>query len=511
MGKRVQVNRDYRAVVLPDGPTPHSGGDLVDLTNAEFAALPPALTRAVTDTGVVIADPIRTVPGGGGGGGGGVTSVAGRTGAVTLTATDLADASAVGVAVITAPTVVAAQDSLDVPDATALSAHALAFTSVQPAGLTKAAVGLGSVDNTSDLAKPVSTATTTALAGKQPSGTYSTAADIATASTADRARSNHTGTQLATTITGLTSASVGLANVDNTSDLSKPVSTAVTAALAALPSGGTSPDTQAFISSGTWTKPTGAKLVRVVCIGAGSGGGSGRRGAASTVRVGGGGGGAGGWTQLTYDAADLTSTVSVTVGAAGAGGAAITVNDTSGNTGSAGTVSSFGGYVNASPSGLGGQGGTASSGTGGTAGIGMFSGSVGGNAQGSGGGGAGPTAVAGISGGGAGGGITAVNTASTGAGAPGSRMVNNAGTATGGLVDSTVPQGAYAGAAVTVKGMPGWGAGGGASSITTTAQSGATALDYGAGGGGGGAALNGNNSGAGGNGGGGYVLVVTTF
>lgn len=41
-----------------------------------------------------------------------------------------------------------------------------AGTAVQPEGLTKAAVGLGNVDNTSDVNKPISTATQTALNGK---------------------------------------------------------------------------------------------------------------------------------------------------------------------------------------------------------------------------------------------------------------------------------------------------------------------------------------------------------
>jgi hypothetical protein len=44
-------------------------------------------------------------------------------------------------------------------------------------------------------------------------------------------RANHTGTQPASTITGLTKASVGLGSVDNTSDADKPVSTAVQTAL----------------------------------------------------------------------------------------------------------------------------------------------------------------------------------------------------------------------------------------------------------------------------------------
>lgn len=68
---------------------------------------------------------------------------------------------------------------------------------------TKADVGLGNVDNTSDANKPVSTAQATALAGK--------------------AAASHTHTK----------ADVGLGNVDNTSDANKPVSTAQAAALAA--------------------------------------------------------------------------------------------------------------------------------------------------------------------------------------------------------------------------------------------------------------------------------------
>lgn len=43
---------------------------------------------------------------------------------------------------------------------------AKADTAVQPAGLTKGAIGLGNVDNTSDLNKPISTATAVALAAK---------------------------------------------------------------------------------------------------------------------------------------------------------------------------------------------------------------------------------------------------------------------------------------------------------------------------------------------------------
>lgn len=75
--------------------------------------------------------------------------------------------------------------------------------------LAKADVGLSNVDNTSDAAKPVSTAQAAALAAKAP-----------------LASPAFTGTP-----TGITKAHVGLGNVDNTSDAAKPVSTATQTAL----------------------------------------------------------------------------------------------------------------------------------------------------------------------------------------------------------------------------------------------------------------------------------------
>lgn len=79
-------------------------------------------------------------------------------------------------------------------------------------GITKAMVGLGNVDNTSDAAKPLSTAETTALALK-----------------ADLASPTFTGT-----VGGITKSMVGLGNVDNTADSAKPVSTAQASADAAV-------------------------------------------------------------------------------------------------------------------------------------------------------------------------------------------------------------------------------------------------------------------------------------
>lgn len=82
--------------------------------------------------------------------------------------------------------------------------------------LVKADVGLGNVDNTSDASKPVSTAQQSALNLK-----------------ANLASPTFTGTvTLPSTTNGLSKSNVGLSNVDNTSDAAKPISTAVSSALA---------------------------------------------------------------------------------------------------------------------------------------------------------------------------------------------------------------------------------------------------------------------------------------
>ena len=77
-------------------------------------------------------------------------------------------------------------------------------------GLSKSAVGLGNVDNTSDLNKPVSTATQTAL----------------------NLKANIANPTFSGTVGGITKSMVGLSNVDDTSDSNKPVSTATQTALA---------------------------------------------------------------------------------------------------------------------------------------------------------------------------------------------------------------------------------------------------------------------------------------
>lgn len=86
----------------------------------------------------------------------------------------------------------------------------------QHQSLTKSDVGLGNVDNTSDANKPISSATQTALNGKENTITAGTTAQY------------YRGDK---TFQTLNKTAVGLANVDNTSDANKPISTATQTAL----------------------------------------------------------------------------------------------------------------------------------------------------------------------------------------------------------------------------------------------------------------------------------------
>ncbi len=85
-------------------------------------------------------------------------------------------------------------------------------------GITATMVGLGNVDNTTDLLKPISTATQTALDTKSSNSDLALKAPLASPT--------FTGT-----VSGITATMVGLGNVDNTTDLLKPISTATQTAL----------------------------------------------------------------------------------------------------------------------------------------------------------------------------------------------------------------------------------------------------------------------------------------
>lgn len=101
-------------------------------------------------------------------------------------------------------------------------------------------------------------------------------------------------------------------------------------------------DIQTFTSSGTWTKPDGAKFVTVEVWGAGAGGGSGTRNATSTAGAGGAGGGGGGYIYKTYNASELSATETVIIGSGGAGAASVTVDSTAGSSGKDGGNTVFG-------------------------------------------------------------------------------------------------------------------------------------------------------------------------
>jgi hypothetical protein len=121
-------------------------------------------------------------------------------------------------------------------------------------GVTKAMVGLGNVDNTSDASKPVSTATQTALDLKANSAAPTFTGTVVLPSTTSIGNVSATElgyvdgvtsaiqTQLDAkapiadptftgTVSGITKAMVGLNNVNNTADANKPVSTAQQTAL----------------------------------------------------------------------------------------------------------------------------------------------------------------------------------------------------------------------------------------------------------------------------------------
>ena len=103
-------------------------------------------------------------------------------------------------------------------------------------GISATKVGLGNVDNTADLAKPISTATQTALDLKASITSVNLKANTTElALKADLSDLNLKAPIASPTFTGsvsgITSAMVGLSNVNNTSDLDKAISTATQSAL----------------------------------------------------------------------------------------------------------------------------------------------------------------------------------------------------------------------------------------------------------------------------------------
>ena len=142
---------------------------------------------------------------------GNVTSVAGRQGAVVLTKADVGLSNVDNTSDASKPISSAVQTALNAKEPTLAAGTTAQYLRGDKtwAAHDKSSVGLGSVDNTSDLAKPVSTATQNALNAK-----------------ANTASPTFTGT-----VSGITKSMVGLGSVDNTSDAAKPISSATQTAL----------------------------------------------------------------------------------------------------------------------------------------------------------------------------------------------------------------------------------------------------------------------------------------
>ena len=267
-------------------------------------------------------------------------------------------------------------------------------------------------------------------------------------------------------------------------------------------------DVQIFSTSGTWTKPSGARYVEVFMWAGGGGGGGGRKGAAGTTRGGGGGGGSGAYHEMKMSAVVLPATVSVTVGAGGLGGLPQATNSTDGGAFRSNSGDSvFGAWGRVSGGNGGGSGTNGSGGSGGSSGNGLGiasgSGGSGGGAGGGSSGGQAPAPYVGAGSGGGGAGISSANAYFTGGtGARNfSRYVTESATAAGanGLSRDSGD-------------FVGGNGGGGGTSTSTSSQNGGNGGWPGGGGGGGSAGIdNVTNGGGGGDGANGAVIVITYF
>ena len=104
-------------------------------------------------------------------------------------------------------------------------------TGVASISALKTALGVDQVNNTSDIAKPISTATQAALDTKVSTATFSTTVATKANVTDVTLKAPLESPTFTGTVSGITKAMVGLSNVANTADLAKPISTATQEAL----------------------------------------------------------------------------------------------------------------------------------------------------------------------------------------------------------------------------------------------------------------------------------------
>jgi hypothetical protein len=280
-------------------------------------------------------------------------------------------------------------------------------------------------------------------------------------------------------------------------------------------------DTYTTAGSTTWTKPSWAKMVKVIAIGGGAGGGSGGRYATSSARCGGGAGGGGGTVSFICPASFLGSTETVIVGSGGQGGASQGTDTSPGNDGLDGGKSSFGSIISAG-FGTKGSGGASSSNSngGGSVSITTMDSLVGGGGSLGRGGVVGTVITVGPAtstggGGGAGGGAGST-TGYSGTDAGYVRVATAPNTTglvysdlLGGSAGTSGGNGSAGSSYDFADRKIGTGGGGGSYATGQATGAGGNGAQPGGGGGGGAASDNGYASGAGGNGGDGWVRVIS--
>jgi hypothetical protein len=231
--KRTNLANIGQRVLEASSTTNLAEGTNLYFTNTRVYTKVKASLLAGSNTSITFDDALQTITIASQGN---VQSVNTKTGAVVLTTTDITEGTneyhtsarvraviLTGLSLVT-NAVISATDSVLIAfgklqaqitaNLSTLTSHT--SNTSNPHATTKAQVGLSNADNTSDANKPISTATQTALNAKENTITAGTISQY------------YRGDK---TFQTLDKSAVGLANVDDTSDANKPVSTAQQTAL----------------------------------------------------------------------------------------------------------------------------------------------------------------------------------------------------------------------------------------------------------------------------------------